>query len=322
MGMGTIQRLLVVPATCLIVVTGAAATAAAAQDPLGAAKDLYASAAYEEALSALTSAKEHGAPEVVRQADQYVAFCLLALGRKSEAEAAAESAIREDPLAPLDPRDASPRIEALFAAVRKRLLPGLIRDAYRTARAATEKGDIIGGVQQLTRVRSMLDASKGLNAWDETLGDITVLVDGFLELNRVTAEHRPPATPGPDSTAPAPGPVADHQESKVPLSQDRRVLRMYNALDTDVTPPVTVRQDLPRIPHGLASTMRPGEKTGVLEITIDETGVVRDAVMREPVNATFDALVLEAARSWQYQPARKGGVPVRYVRRIRVSAGS
>jgi TonB family protein len=321
--MGMIQRLLVIPATCLIVVTGAAATAAAAQDPLGAAKDLYASAAYEEALSALTSAKEHSAPDVVHQADQYVAFCLLALGRKSEAESAAELAIREDPLAPLDPRDASPRVEALFTGVRKRLLPGLIRDAYRTARTATEKGDIIGGVQELTRVRSMLDAAKGLNAWDETLGDITVLVDGFLELNRVTAERRSSAAPGPESATPAPRPVADRQESKIPLSNESKVPpRTYTALDTDVTAPVTVRQDLPAIPRGLASTMRPGQKTGVLEITIDESGVVRDAVMREPVNATFDALVLEAARSWQYRPALRAGMPVRYVRRIRVSAGS
>src|SRR5229473_3084354 len=159
MGMGTIQRLLVIPAICVIVATGAAATAAAAQDPLGAAKDLYASAAYEEALSALTKAKEQGAPEVVHQADQYVAFCLFALGRKAEAESAAESAIREDPLALLDPRDASPRIEAMFTLVRKRLLPGLIRDAYRTARAGTEKGDLIGSVQQLTMVRNMLDAA-------------------------------------------------------------------------------------------------------------------------------------------------------------------
>jgi TonB family protein len=316
MNTGTIQRLLVIPAAWLIVVTGAAATVAASQDPFAAAKDLYASAAYEEALSALTSAKEHSGPEAVHQADQYVAFCLFALGRKAEAESAAESAIREDPLAPLDPRDASPRIEAMFTLVRKRLLPGLIRDAYRTARAATEKGDLIAGVQQLTHVRSMLDAAKGLNAWDETLGDINVLVEGFLELSRVTAErHSAAPAPGPESTAPAPVPVMDRREGKVPP-------RTYSALDTDVIAPVVVRQEMPTVPHGLASTMKTGKKMGVLEITIDEAGLVQDAFMREPVNATFDALVLEAARSWQYRPAKKAGTPVRYVRRIRVSVGS
>jgi TonB family protein len=315
MGTGAIQRILVI---CLFLVLLASASAAAAQDPLAAAKDLYASAAYEEALSALTNAREHGAPEVVHQADQYVAFCLLALGRKAEAEAAAESAIREDPLTPLDPRDASPRIEAMFTLVRKRLLPGLIRDAYRTARAATEKGDLTGGAQQLTRVRSMLDAAKGLDAWDETLGDINVLVEGFLELGRVTAERRSPAmAANPEATAPPPVPVVEpHQESTVPP------LRTYSALDTDVTAPVIVRQEMPTVPHGLAASMKTGRKSGVLEITIDETGAVQDAFMREPVNATFDALVLEAVRSWQYKPARKAGTPVRYVRRIRVSVGS
>ena len=309
----TIQRLLI-PAACVLAATGAAA-AAASQDPLGAAKDLYASAAYEEALSALTSAREHGAPEVVHQADQYVAFCLFALGRKEEAESAAESAIREDPLAQLDPRDAAPRIEAMFTLVRKRLLPGLIRDAYRTARAATGRGDVTGGVQQLTQVRSMLDAAKGINAWDETLGDLSVLVDGFLELSRVTTERRSAAAaPSPEPVTPESVPLAEPRESKAPP-------RTYSALDANVAAPVMLRQDMPTVPHALASMMRTGKKSGVLEITIDETGVVENAFMREPENATFDALVLEAAKSWQYRPARRGGTAVRYVRRIRVSVG-
>jgi TonB family protein len=310
MGTSAIQRLLVIPATWVIVVSGAAA-----QDPLGAARDLYASAAYEDALSALTSVKEHGAPEVVQQADQYMAFCLFALGRNAEAESAAASAIREDPLAPLDARDASPRIEAMFTLVRKRLLPGLIRDAYRTARAVTEKGDLAGSVKQLTQVRGMLDAAKGLDAWDETLGDIKVLVEGFLELSRVTAEHRVAegAPPNPESIAAAPVPVTEHHEGAP--------LRTYSELDTDVTPPVAVRQDMPKVPHGIASAMRTGQMSGILEITIAQTGVVENAFMRQPLNAFFDALVIQAARSWQYEPARKAGTPVRYVRRIRVSAG-
>ena len=119
MRMDALQRLSVTLPIWLVVAagiasSGIAATRAAAQDPLGAAKDLYASAAYEEALSALASAREHGAPQLLHQVDQYRAFCLLALGRNPEAESAAESAIQEDPLAPLDPQDTSPRIEAMF----------------------------------------------------------------------------------------------------------------------------------------------------------------------------------------------------------------
>jgi TonB family protein len=321
MRMAAIQRLFVISPAWLIVVTGIAssgiaATRAAAQDPLGAAKDLYASAAYEEALSALANAREHGAPEVLHQVDQYRAFCLLALGRNPEAESAAESAIQEDPLAPLDPRDTSPRIEAMFKLVRKRLLPGLIRDAYRSARAASEKGDLAAGVPQLRQVRTMLDAAKALDAWDETLGDIGVLVDGFLDLSRITAERRLVAEPSnPAPAAPASVPVPDREEGKTEP-------RTYSALDTGVTSPVTLRQEMPIVPRDLAFTMRTGKKSGILEITINETGAVEDAFMREPVNAVFDALVLQAARSWQYRPARKAGTPVRYVRRIRVSIGS
>ena len=294
-----------------------AGTTASAQDPLSAAMDLYASAAYEDALSTLSRLRDSpAAPEVSQQVDRYRAFCLLALGRTKEAESVAETLVTRDPLLQLDANETAPRIEAMFTVVRKRLLPGLIRDAYRTARAATERGDLIGGVQQLTWVRSMLDAAKGLDAWDETLGDINVLVEGFLELSRATAGRRLAAVaPNPESTAPPPVPIVKPQESEGPL-------RTYSALDTDVTAPVTVRQEMPTVPHGLAASMRTGRKSGVLEITIDETGAVQDAFMREPVNATFDALVLEAARSWQYRPARKSGAPVRYVRRIRVSVGS
>ena len=116
----------------------AASTAASAdQDPLNIAKDLYASAAYEEALSTLSRLTDARAsvPGIARQADQYRAFCLYALGRVSEAESVAESLIRREPLLQLDAADASPRIEAMFVGVQKRILPGLIRERYRESRA-------------------------------------------------------------------------------------------------------------------------------------------------------------------------------------------
>src|SRR5438045_3483107 len=54
----------------------------AAQDPLSTARDLYASASYEEALVMLTGLREgSAAATVVEQVDQYRAFCLFALGR-------------------------------------------------------------------------------------------------------------------------------------------------------------------------------------------------------------------------------------------------
>ena len=122
-------------AAFLLLVTAAAA----AQDPMSAATDLYAAAAFEEALVALQSVKDKHEGDVLRQADQYRAFCLLALGRTTEAESAAEAAVRRDPLATVDARDASPRVVAMFTSVRRRVLPLLILDSYRAA-CATSSG--------------------------------------------------------------------------------------------------------------------------------------------------------------------------------------
>ena len=115
-----------------------------AQDSLTAAKDLYASAAYEDALSTLTRLTEGGgaAPDIARQVDEYRAFCLYALGRTGEAESVAETMIRRDPMMKLDSPDVSPRLEVMFSTVRKRLLPSLIRERFKTARTALEQKNL------------------------------------------------------------------------------------------------------------------------------------------------------------------------------------
>ncbi len=171
----------------------AIATAAAALESLTAAKDLYASAAYEDALSTLTrlqAGTATGAP-VAAQIDEYRAFCLFALGRTAEAESVAESLLKKDPLLRLDEGDVSPRIVAMFADVRKRLLPGLTRDQYRTARASLDRKDFASAESQLIRTRRMLEEAQKIGASDETMGDLRVLVDGFLVLTRSAVEGRP-----------------------------------------------------------------------------------------------------------------------------------
>src|SRR6266849_2319149 len=105
-------------------VLAAAGAAHGAQGTLRAAKDLYASAAYEEALSTLDRLRESDASVLTREVDEYRAFCLYALGRTAEADRVAESLIRRDPLIQLNKSEVSPRIAAMFTSVRKRLLPG------------------------------------------------------------------------------------------------------------------------------------------------------------------------------------------------------
>jgi TonB family protein len=290
-----------------------AAAGAAAQDPLSAAKDLYASAAYEDALSALARVKE-GAPDLAQQVDQYRAFSLFALGRTAEAEAVVETVIRRDPLLIPDSRDASPRITALFSQVRKRLLPELIRDGYRAARATMDKGDMAAAVPRLEQVRKMLAEAKSSGMSNDALADLGVLVDGFLDLAKSAsdraAEEAEAAKPAPEPTVAA--------AAVVPETVVRRPA-IYSSLDADVVAPAVIKQQLPTIPHSVARTMANGKASGVLEVTINEKGRVDQAMMREPVNPIFDSVVLAAARDWQYRPATKAGEPVKYVKRIGVS---
>src|SRR5438552_5238261 len=97
---------------------------------LTAAKSLYASGDYEEALKKLPPASD---TDVV-EADQYRALCLLALGRTKEAEQSLESLVRRRPLFKMSDTEVSPRLVTMFREVRKRLLPAAIRDLYAKAR--------------------------------------------------------------------------------------------------------------------------------------------------------------------------------------------
>src|SRR5262245_26884897 len=104
-----------------------ALAADANQDAINAARDLYASAAYEDALAVLSRVPEASAPPVeARTLSQYRAFCLLALGRTQEAERAIEAMITRDPTYQPPAAEMSPRVRAAFLDVRKRVLPGII----------------------------------------------------------------------------------------------------------------------------------------------------------------------------------------------------
>src|SRR5438128_266259 len=105
------------------------------QDVVTTARDLYASAAYEDALAVLNRAPEASRPpEEARAMSQYRAFCLLALGRTAEAERAIEAMITRDPTYQPPASDASPRVRAAFNDVRRRVLPAIIQQTYAQAK--------------------------------------------------------------------------------------------------------------------------------------------------------------------------------------------
>src|SRR2546425_7309950 len=98
-----------------------AASAVAGQDPLTRAKDLYASAAYDEALAVLDQLKLDPSPANAVEAGQYRAFCLLALGRSDEGRKAIAGIVESDPLFQPADTQMSPRLVAVFRDVRRQL---------------------------------------------------------------------------------------------------------------------------------------------------------------------------------------------------------
>jgi outer membrane biosynthesis protein TonB len=75
-----------------------------------------------------------------------------------------------------------------------------------------------------------------------------------------------------------------------------------------------VRQDIPQYPGRVTF-----DRSGVLEVVIDINGTVESATMLEGVEALYNRLLLTAAKSWIYQPARLDGAPVKYRKRIQVT---
>jgi hypothetical protein len=309
----------------LVGILGGAVSAAAAQDQLDAAKDLYASAAYEEALSALSRLNDNasGAPARTREVDEYRAFCLYALGRTAEAEAVAETLIRREPLAELTAADTSPRLEAMFAAVRKRMLPKLIRDQYRMVRTQLDDKQYAAAEPRLGDLQRLLTAAEGTGAWDEGLADLRVLVDGFLALARANVD-KPASAVAPAPTAPAAAPTAAALPADAPASDAPPVARaggasgppLYSVEDTDVTPPVAIHQRAPGAPNQLRSILRTQRTPMILILTIDDTGIVQRAEVRGSLETSYDELLVREARNWTYTPAMRNGAPVWYVKPV------
>ena len=307
-----------------VALAASAAPARAQDNTLSAAKELYASAAYEDALTTLGRIDGAAAPDVARQVDEYRAFCLFALGRRQEAESAAESVIRRQPLATLDSADTSPRLERMFSDVRKRLLPSLIREQFRNARLEIDGKNFGVAERPLTDARLLIAEAERLGVKDDGLGDLSTLVDGFLQLIKSSAEQRPApkaeeavtasaaAAPAPPTTANLAPASPARSASAAPAAAPT----VYSIADEGVSPPVTIEQRVPAMPAELYTIARSMKKTGMLDVVIDETGKVVDATIRRSLNPTFDALMLRTASRWKYEPALKGGVPVRFVKTI------
>jgi protein TonB len=184
----------------------AATTAVAADDSLATARDLYAAAAYEDALAVLNRlGTPAGAPGDGPAIGQYRAFCLLALGRVSEAEQAIETLIAAEPSYHPSDLDASPRIRSAFSDVRRRMLPSIVQQQYAQAKAAYDKkefGVAAEGFRQVIGALNDPDLRSAAN--QPPLSDLRTLAAGFGELSASAAA--PPPLPLPSAPVVVPEP--------------------------------------------------------------------------------------------------------------------
>ena len=126
---------------------GVATPTAAQEGPLGVARDLYASARYDEALAMLNGVRqqESANPVNLRYIEQYRSLCLLALGRGAEAEAAIAVVVASDPMYLPSETEASPRVRSAFSEVRQRQLPDIARTRYASAQVRVRPEGLSGG---------------------------------------------------------------------------------------------------------------------------------------------------------------------------------
>ena len=195
-------------AIAALFLSASAAVAQNAADALDPVRQLYASAEYEEALTALGRLKPE-TPASGLEIDRYRALCLIALNRDSEAARVIESIVAVDPLYQPSASDASPRVRTAFSVVRERVLPALARALYLEAKAAYDGKAYADAAQALERTVRVIDTIE--SPAKNELADLRVLASGFLDLSKAAAAPPAPAAPAapaqPEIAAPPPAPA-------------------------------------------------------------------------------------------------------------------
>jgi TonB family protein len=273
------------------------------ENPLSAARDLYASARYDEALAVLNGLQptNDGGGSDRKSIEQYRSLCLLALGRGPEAESAIAAVVTADPLFMPNETDASPRVRSAFSDVRQRLLPEIASLRYAAAKAAYDRKEFATAEEQFRDLVNLLnDPQMG-----GRLADLRTLAIGFVDLASAAAAPPEPKKVEPASPPPSP-----------PSSVESRAPHVWTGDEPGVTPPVQVRQDVPRVPTLIAAQAR---ERGLLEVVIDEQGRVTGLTIRLSIHPMYDAQLIAAAKDWRYKPAMAGGVPVKFRKVIQVT---
>ena len=277
------------------------------QGSLASARELYASADYQGALDMLDRLVATSSPLQERQSiDLYRIFCFIALGRTADADSAIVAMIARDPLHRPADSEIPPRLRPMFSDKRKEALPSIIQAKYQQAKEVFDRNEYQRAAEGFTEVLLALsDPDVAKQASTRPLSDLRVLAIGFkdLALRAMTPE---PAllpttlqpTPRSESTTPPPE-AAPAATAPMPA--------IYDSSDADVLAPVTLRQEMPRFYRPITI-----EKVAVLFVVVDEMGRVESAIVTTPLDAYYNSMLMQAAKTWRYQPARRDGVPVKF----------
>jgi hypothetical protein len=278
-----------------------AAAAADAQASLAKARELYAAAAYDEALAMLSGLLGDRGAADRPSISMYRVLCLVALGRGGDVGTAIDALVTDHPLYRPPADDLSPRMRTAFTEARARLLPAMIQKRYADGKGAYDRGDFQAAAAAFAWVLSALaDPDIVHMANHSPLADIKTLAGGFNDLSQKALAPPPPPPAPVVAAAPPAAPVRDYR-------------RVYTLADADVVQPIPIRQPMPRFPGQMVTRAE-----GVLELVVDVTGFVESARMLEPAHPQYDPVVVAAAKKWQYQPARVDGVPVKFVKRLQI----
>jgi hypothetical protein len=154
--------------------------------------------------------------------------------------------------------------------------------------------------QEFVRARTLFDRRQYAAAASGFQRVIDILSNGELSPSSSTLR----------STATELAAISRAAVSSIPDS------RVYTGLDDGVVEPVAIREFLPQEPIPGAA----GGDPSVLELVIDTRGFVESVRLRNPQNRYRDKWFLSAAKSWRFQPALKDGQPVKYLKRIPLTA--
>ena len=296
-------------AGCAIAVLATAAhpvTAFAADDSVAAARDLYASAAYDDALKMLEQllGQSHTREEG-RAIGMYRILCLVAVGRGPDAERAIEALVQQEPLYRPAMDDLSPRMRTAFTEARKRLLPGIIQQQYRDAKAAFDRQEFAAAAASFSQVlEGLADPELADAAAVPPLSDLRTLAGGFQDLSAKAAAPPPPP----------PAPIVVEAPPPPPAAPVRDYRRLYMVGDDGIVPPTPIRQAFPRFAGRVLNAA-----TGIIDVVIDATGNIESVKLRVGVDPRFDAQLIAAAERWQFKPATVDGVPVRFLKSVQIN---